>query len=77
MSLESNDGDVTYEIVFIADNPGKWVFHCHELHHAESEMIALMDYQEYEAVFLLKDKEVVNYTNFLNGFSICLLHHQK
>ncbi|WP_028986901.1 multicopper oxidase family protein [Thermicanus aegyptius] len=23
----------TYEIEFIADNPGTWVFHCHELHH--------------------------------------------
>lgn len=24
----------TYDIEFLADNPGKWVFHCHELHHA-------------------------------------------
>lgn len=23
----------TYDIAFIADNPGVWVFHCHELHH--------------------------------------------
>ncbi|WP_313998245.1 multicopper oxidase family protein [uncultured Paenibacillus sp.] len=23
----------TYDIEFIADNPGTWVFHCHELHH--------------------------------------------
>ncbi|QOY36873.2 multicopper oxidase family protein [Anaerobacillus isosaccharinicus] len=36
--------DETYEIVLIADNPGKWVFHCHELHHAESGMISLIDY---------------------------------
>lgn len=42
----------TYEIIFIADNPGKWVFHCHELHHAESGMIALIDYPEYEVDFL-------------------------
>ncbi|OIJ18038.1 hypothetical protein BKP45_10575 [Anaerobacillus alkalidiazotrophicus] len=34
----------TYEIVLIADNAGKWFFHCHELHHAESGMISLIDY---------------------------------
>lgn len=27
-----NPGE-TYDIDFIADNPGEWVFHCHELHH--------------------------------------------
>lgn len=25
-------GDI-YDIEFIADNPGQWVFHCHQLHH--------------------------------------------
>lgn len=38
--------DETYEIILVADNPGKWVFHCHELHHAESGMISLIDYGE-------------------------------
>ncbi|MGE7270161.1 multicopper oxidase family protein [Brevibacillus panacihumi] len=27
-----NPGE-TYDIDFIADNPGEWIFHCHELHH--------------------------------------------
>jgi len=27
-----NPGE-TYDIDFIADNPGEWMFHCHELHH--------------------------------------------
>ncbi|MCY9692947.1 multicopper oxidase family protein [Paenibacillus alginolyticus] len=27
-----NPGE-TYDIDFIADNPGQWLFHCHELHH--------------------------------------------
>lgn len=27
-----NPGE-TYDIDFVADNPGEWVFHCHELHH--------------------------------------------
>ena len=26
----------TYDIAFVADNPGNWVFHCHELHHTEN-----------------------------------------
>jgi len=26
----------TYDLAFISDNPGVWVFHCHELHHAEN-----------------------------------------
>ncbi len=35
-TLTVNPGE-TYDIVFIADNPGVWVFHCHELHHTENE----------------------------------------
>ncbi|WP_083682368.1 multicopper oxidase family protein [Paenibacillus sp. FSL A5-0031] len=27
-----NPGE-TYDVDFIADNPGEWLFHCHELHH--------------------------------------------
>ena len=27
----------TYDIVILADNLGTWVFHCHELHHAEND----------------------------------------
>ncbi len=31
-TITVNPGE-TYDIDFIADNPGEWVFHCHELHH--------------------------------------------
>ncbi|MCM2534477.1 multicopper oxidase family protein [Neobacillus pocheonensis] len=34
----------TYVIQFVADNPGNWLFHCHELHHAESGMVSLVKY---------------------------------
>ena len=27
----------TYDIVFVAESPGTWVFHCHELHHTEND----------------------------------------
>ena len=23
----------TYDVAFVANNPGAWMFHCHELHH--------------------------------------------
>jgi FtsP/CotA-like multicopper oxidase with cupredoxin domain len=32
----------TYVIQFVADHPGTWLFHCHELHHAESGMVSLV-----------------------------------
>lgn len=35
----------TYDIEFIANNPGTWLFHCHELHHADSGMIVPVVYE--------------------------------
>lgn len=35
--------DMTAEIAFVADNPGKWMFHCHILEHQESGMMAVVD----------------------------------
>jgi manganese oxidase len=35
-TLAVNAGE-TYDIVFRANNPGAWVFHCHELHHTEND----------------------------------------
>lgn len=32
------------DIEFIADNPGIWAFHCHELHHADQGMITVVLY---------------------------------
>lgn len=34
----------TYEIQFVANKSGDWLFHCHELHHAESGMVSLIKY---------------------------------
>ncbi len=31
-TITVNPGEI-YDIEFIADNPGQWVFHCHQLHH--------------------------------------------
>ena len=35
----------TYDIEFIADNPGVWAFHCHELHHAGGGMVTTVQYE--------------------------------
>lgn len=34
-TLDLLPGD-TYDVVFLADNPGTWVLHCHDLHHASN-----------------------------------------
>jgi FtsP/CotA-like multicopper oxidase with cupredoxin domain len=33
----SIDPGETYDVVFRADNPGTWVLHCHDLHHASND----------------------------------------
>ncbi len=51
-TLTVNPGE-TYDIAFIADNPGNWVFHCHELHHTENDgmepggLMQLIQYEGY------------------------------
>jgi FtsP/CotA-like multicopper oxidase with cupredoxin domain len=42
-SLDVGD-DETYEIAFVADNPGIWVDHCHNLKHAADGLIAHVAY---------------------------------
>jgi FtsP/CotA-like multicopper oxidase with cupredoxin domain len=34
-TLDLGQGE-TYDVVFLADNPGTWVLHCHDLHHASN-----------------------------------------
>ena len=31
------------EVAFVADNPGRWMFHCHILEHQESGMMGYLD----------------------------------
>jgi FtsP/CotA-like multicopper oxidase with cupredoxin domain len=39
----------SYEVAFEADNPGDWMFHCHELHHAAGGMAQVVKYQGYDS----------------------------
>ncbi|MBB6449664.1 FtsP/CotA-like multicopper oxidase with cupredoxin domain [Geomicrobium halophilum] len=41
----------THEIVFEAQNPGNWMFHCHEFHHASDGMVAEVQYEGFEPAF--------------------------
>ncbi len=37
-----------YDIEIIANNPGVWLFHCHDVHHASSGMIIPLFYEGYK-----------------------------
>ena len=39
------DPDETYEIAFLADNPGLWMDHCHNLPHAREGLVAHLMYE--------------------------------
>jgi FtsP/CotA-like multicopper oxidase with cupredoxin domain len=45
-SLNVRDGE-SYEIAFVADNPGIWVDHCHNLKHAAQGLLAHLMYIGY------------------------------
>lgn len=37
-----------YVVAFEADNPGDWMFHCHDLHHASAGMVTDVQYNGYQ-----------------------------
>ncbi|MBI2579129.1 MAG: multicopper oxidase domain-containing protein [Candidatus Aenigmarchaeota archaeon] len=39
-----------YDIEITAGNPGTWIFHCHELHHADGGMIIPFMYEGYDNI---------------------------
>lgn len=45
----------TYDIVFKADNPGLWMFHCHDLHHAAAGMDMILQYSGIYSPYNLKN----------------------
>ncbi|MBE3590350.1 MAG: multicopper oxidase family protein [Firmicutes bacterium] len=49
-TLNVKPGEV-YEIAFVADNPGNWMFHCHELHHAAAGMVTEVLYDGFQPAF--------------------------
>jgi FtsP/CotA-like multicopper oxidase with cupredoxin domain len=51
-SLNVEDGD-TYDIAFVADNPGIWMDHCHNLPHAAQGLITHLMYEGVTTSFQL------------------------
>jgi FtsP/CotA-like multicopper oxidase with cupredoxin domain len=43
VSVPSQGGEVTFD--FLAGNPGRWLFHCHNHHHMEDGMVRLVEYR--------------------------------
>lgn len=39
----------TYVVAFRANNPGDWMFHCHDLHHAAAGMVSEVKYAGYKS----------------------------
>jgi len=44
-SLNVKDGE-TYDVAFVADNPGIWMDHCHNLKHAKQGLVAHLMYDD-------------------------------
>lgn len=51
-SLDVDNGE-TYEVAFVADNPGVWMFHCHNLPHAKDGMVAHLMYEGVSTDFVV------------------------
>jgi FtsP/CotA-like multicopper oxidase with cupredoxin domain len=40
-----------YVVAFKANNPGNWLFHCHDLHHASAGMIDMVKYKDFQSTY--------------------------
>jgi FtsP/CotA-like multicopper oxidase with cupredoxin domain len=41
-----------YVVAFAANNPGDWMFHCHDLHHASTGMVTELKYTDFKNNFV-------------------------
>jgi FtsP/CotA-like multicopper oxidase with cupredoxin domain len=41
-----------YVVAFKADNPGEWMFHCHDLHHAAAGMLTELQFTDFSNKFV-------------------------
>jgi len=46
----------SYNIAFVANNPGLWMFHCHDLHHAAAGMDTMVVYKSVSTPFTIGKK---------------------
>lgn len=55
-SLNVENGE-TYEVAFVADNPGIWMDHCHNLRHAREGLMTHLMYDGHTTPFLMSRHE--------------------
>lgn len=55
-SLNVKDGE-TYDIAFVADNPGIWMDHCHNLNHAAQGLVAHLMYEGVSEPYVVGGKQ--------------------
>lgn len=58
-SLNVNPGE-EYVVAFKADNPGNWMFHCHDLHHASAGMVTEVKYKDYKSNYTPNPNDTTN-----------------
>lgn len=49
-----------YVVAFKADNPGNWMFHCHDLHHASAGMVTVVKYKDYKSNYTPNPNDATN-----------------
>jgi FtsP/CotA-like multicopper oxidase with cupredoxin domain len=49
-----------YVVAFRANNPGNWMFHCHDLHHASAGMITEVKYKDYKSNYKPNPNDTTN-----------------
>ncbi|MDE8565568.1 multicopper oxidase domain-containing protein, partial [Anoxybacillus rupiensis] len=49
-----------YVVAFKADNPGNWMFHCHDLHHASAGMVTEVKYKDYKSDYIPNSNDTTN-----------------
>ncbi|QIZ67019.1 multicopper oxidase family protein [Geobacillus subterraneus] len=49
-----------YVVAFKADNPGNWMFHCHDLHHASAGMVTEVKYTDYKSDYTPDPNDTTN-----------------
>lgn len=58
-SLNIEPGE-EYIVAFKADNPGIWMFHCHDLHHASAGMVTTVNYQDFKPEYQPDPNDTTN-----------------
>jgi FtsP/CotA-like multicopper oxidase with cupredoxin domain len=54
-SLEVKTGE-SFEVAFVADNPGLWMDHCHNLPHAAEGLVAHLMYDGVSSSYVVGGK---------------------